>query len=88
MVMHRHKDALKDLKVENMNSARPEDKEEILATIPDKESFDLDMQRMLFSGLLPSWKSSDDLEQMHHAPHWLQCPMGSDGRRDAQSNVE
>jgi len=56
--LDRRVDGLKTLKVEDMEATRPEDKAEILAAIPDKEAFDSDMQRMLFSDLLPSWKGS------------------------------
>lgn len=62
--LDQHAEELKKMKVENMNATRPEDKEDILAGIPDKKTFDEALQCLIFDDLIPSWKHFDDQEQL------------------------
>lgn len=52
------------LKVEDMKASRPEDVEEILNRIPDKQAFNEHVQRLLFQELFPAWHHADDMAQM------------------------
>eukprot|EP00927_Polykrikos_kofoidii_P006463 TRINITY_DN12613_c0_g2_i1.p1 TRINITY_DN12613_c0_g2~~TRINITY_DN12613_c0_g2_i1.p1 ORF type:complete len:634 (-),score=62.37 TRINITY_DN12613_c0_g2_i1:373-2043(-) len=58
----KHSSLLSNLKVEAMESSLPEDKVEILASIPDIPAFNERLQVMLFDELLPAWESLDDEE--------------------------
>jgi hypothetical protein len=62
--LNQHQEELRKMKVENMKATRPEDKEEILAGIPDKAAFDESVQRLIFDDLIPSWKCFDDSEAL------------------------
>lgn len=62
--LEKNQEKLKELKVENMEASRIEDKVDILSCIPDKDEFDANVQHMIFKELLPSWKGFDDMEQM------------------------
>merc|ERR1712137_79391 len=52
-----HESSLRNLRIETMESTRPEDKEEILASIHDHAAFDLQLQSLLFEDLFPSWRT-------------------------------
>ena len=54
---------LRTLKVEDMEASRPEDVEEILASIPDKTAFNNSLQELLFTKLLPQWSNLDACDQ-------------------------
>jgi hypothetical protein len=62
--LDKHSQRLMELKVENMDATRPEDKAEILAGIPDKDDFDANVQQLIFNQLIPAWQNFDDMEQM------------------------
>eukprot|EP00928_Gymnodinium_smaydae_P051489 TRINITY_DN3503_c0_g1_i1.p1 TRINITY_DN3503_c0_g1~~TRINITY_DN3503_c0_g1_i1.p1 ORF type:complete len:692 (-),score=79.06 TRINITY_DN3503_c0_g1_i1:291-2366(-) len=59
--------SLRDLRIEAMQASRPEDIDEILAGIQDKDAFNSRLQSMIFGssgGLISEWKGLDGLEQM------------------------
>merc|ERR1712217_83891 len=64
-VLENHTGRLRLMKIENMEATRPEDKEEILAGIPDHEAFNDRLQELLFQELFPAWSSLDAELQMH-----------------------
>ena len=76
---------LQGLKVENMKASRPEDVEEILAKIPDKEAFNAKLQELIFDsnvGLVAAWKNADALQQMEEVSHllkWLRLSEAVEG---------
>ena len=76
---------LQGLKVENMKASRPEDVEEILAKIPDKEAFNAKLQELIFDsnvGLVAAWKNADALQQMEEVSHllkWLRLSEAAEG---------
>ena len=53
-----------DLRIEDMRATRPEDIQEILAGIPDKAAFNVELQRLLFETLIPNWCNLNIQEQM------------------------
>mmetsp|Transcript_1252 Transcript_1252/g.2885 ORF Transcript_1252/g.2885 Transcript_1252/m.2885 type:complete len:688 (+) Transcript_1252:118-2181(+) len=59
-----HRDDLQNLDVEQMQAARPEDVQEILAEIPDVPTFNAHLQSLLFGeiGLFALWASFDVVE--------------------------
>jgi hypothetical protein len=58
----RHTSRMSCLKVEDTECAIPEDKAEILASIPDKAAFNERMHHMLTGELFPAWESLDGEE--------------------------
>ena len=76
---------LQGLKVEQMKASRPEDVEEILAKIPDKEAFNAKLQELIFDsnvGLVAAWKNADTLQQMEEVSHllkWLRLSEAVEG---------
>eukprot|EP00933_Yihiella_yeosuensis_P040134 TRINITY_DN3434_c5_g1_i1.p1 TRINITY_DN3434_c5_g1~~TRINITY_DN3434_c5_g1_i1.p1 ORF type:complete len:793 (-),score=97.14 TRINITY_DN3434_c5_g1_i1:407-2785(-) len=52
-------DSLRHLKVQEMKATRPEDTEEILSKIPDKEEFNRQLQKLIFGNLLAKWSTLD-----------------------------
>merc|ERR1712232_763328 len=64
-----HSARLKNLRIEDMEATRPEDKDEILAGIPDTAAFNAHLQTMLFSELFPSWASLDAAQQNQYIGH-------------------
>jgi len=62
---------LRSLRIEDMESSRPEDKGEILDSIPDKDAFNARLQRLLFEDLLPAWYDLNGLEQMERLARLL-----------------
>merc|ERR1712232_1445408 len=60
-----HEQELRGFHIENMEATRPEDREEILRKIPDREAFDRRVQVLLFEDLLPSWRRMDVALQLH-----------------------
>jgi hypothetical protein len=58
---------LRSLKVEHMTASRAEDIQEILSHVPDKASFNKNLQRLLFDKLIPQWNNLDALDQMFAA---------------------
>merc|ERR1712137_956757 len=62
-----HETRLLDLKVQDMRASRPEDVQEILAKIHDKQAFNAAVQELIFNdrdGLLASWRRKDAEGQM------------------------
>ena len=68
-----------------MKASRPEDVEEILAKIPDKEAFNAKLQELIFDsnvGLVAAWKNADTLQQMEEVSHllkWLRLSEAVEG---------
>merc|ERR1712066_1205853 len=62
--LEQHEDELKHLRIEHMEATRKEDKDAILAKIPDHAAFNLHLQRLLQSDLLPAWRRMDAEKQM------------------------
>lgn len=65
--LHEHEASLHKLRVQDMQASRPEDVQEILDKIPDKEMFNRKLQKQIFdehSGLLALWIGLDNTEQM------------------------
>eukprot|EP00927_Polykrikos_kofoidii_P061087 TRINITY_DN5597_c0_g1_i4.p1 TRINITY_DN5597_c0_g1~~TRINITY_DN5597_c0_g1_i4.p1 ORF type:complete len:702 (+),score=83.00 TRINITY_DN5597_c0_g1_i4:246-2351(+) len=54
-VLSVHKPHLKHLRVQNMSASRPEDVQQILASIPDKAFFNRRLQELVFDELFPAW---------------------------------
>jgi len=61
--LQEHESRLRSLKIEDMQASRPEDIEEILAGIPDKELFNRNLQNLIFEKLLPTWHNLDAQDQ-------------------------
>ena len=76
---------LQGLDVKKMKASRPEDVEEILAKIPDKEAFNAKLQELIFDsnvGLVAAWKNADTLQQMEEVSHllkWLRLSEAVEG---------
>jgi len=62
---------LKELKVESMQASRPEDVQEILSKINDKDAFNQRLQELIFGKLLGGWQDLDPAEQMEALGHLL-----------------
>jgi len=65
--LQEHRAKVENLKVEEMQATRPEDIEEILATIPNKEIFNRELHNMIFhdeTGLFATWRGLDSAAQM------------------------
>merc|ERR1712232_52867 len=60
----RNEGRLRELRIEDMQASRPEDKEAILSRIPDPAAFNTELQALLFEDLLPAWRAIDAMEQM------------------------
>merc|ERR1712096_198623 len=58
-------DDLRALRIENMEASRPEDRDEILAGIPDTNASNVRLQSLLFNELFPAWEELDASEQMN-----------------------
>jgi len=69
-VLNKHEPKLRELHIAEMEATRPQDKEEILAKIPDQVAFDQHLQKLLFSDLLDAWKRMD-IGQLGHVGHML-----------------
>merc|ERR1712187_465546 len=54
-------EALQTVRIEDMQASRPEDVQEILATIPDKKAFNEQMQYLIFGSLIAKWADHDIL---------------------------
>mmetsp|Transcript_48991 Transcript_48991/g.113540 ORF Transcript_48991/g.113540 Transcript_48991/m.113540 type:complete len:114 (-) Transcript_48991:83-424(-) len=67
--LHNHRTALVKLKVREMEASRQEDKEEILCLVGDTDSFDRNLQKILFEELFPSWEGLDARDQMLRTAH-------------------
>eukprot|EP00933_Yihiella_yeosuensis_P040133 TRINITY_DN3434_c3_g1_i1.p1 TRINITY_DN3434_c3_g1~~TRINITY_DN3434_c3_g1_i1.p1 ORF type:complete len:351 (-),score=68.57 TRINITY_DN3434_c3_g1_i1:239-1204(-) len=52
-------ESLRHLKVQDMKATRPEDAQEILAKIPDKDEFNSQLQMLIFETLLAKWSTLD-----------------------------
>jgi len=68
--LHAREEELRHLDVREMRASRPEDVKEILASIPDKATFNLHLQSMIFDedrGLLALWKGRDAAVQLERA---------------------
>lgn len=57
-----HVKQLHDTKIQDMETSRVEDKQEIMDGIKDPESFNRMFQRLLFEELLPAWRALDGEE--------------------------
>lgn len=53
---------LRQIKIEAMKASRPEDKQQILDKIPDKQAFNDHLQTLLFKELLPAWADFNRLQ--------------------------
>lgn len=65
--MENNSESLRKLRVQDMSATRPEDKKEILDSIPDVDKFNQVLQRLLFEEILPAWTGLDGGEQMSAA---------------------
>jgi len=78
-----HEDQLRHLRVEEMQASRPEDVQEILGKIADKDAFNAALQELLFGrqfGLLASWRELDAERQMNQVGRllrWARADAGS-----------
>merc|ERR1712039_490586 len=59
-----HAESLRQLKIQEMKASRPEDVEEILRKINDAECFNQELQKLLFTAIIPSWQNLDACEQV------------------------
>jgi len=62
--LNEHEARLRDIRIEDMEAARPEDKDEILHKIQDCAAFNARLQVLLFEDLLPGWKRMDVAQQL------------------------
>merc|ERR1712061_945068 len=68
-LLKQHEEQLRHLRVEQMEATCKQDKQLILAKIPDPAAFNRDLQSLLFSDLLPAWNNMDVADQMHRVGH-------------------
>lgn len=82
---------LRGLRVQDMKATRPEDVEEILAKIPDKEEFNNRLQELIFDpndGLVASWRCLDTSQlwiRIGRMARWQWQRAVFDARRDSFS---
>lgn len=88
--LNEHEPRLRVLRIEDMEATRKEDRDEILAKIPDTAAFDRHLQMLLFSDLLPAWRRMDvarKLGRVGHVIRWKQVA-ALQGTRDAASDTD
>eukprot|EP00933_Yihiella_yeosuensis_P027768 TRINITY_DN21636_c1_g4_i2.p1 TRINITY_DN21636_c1_g4~~TRINITY_DN21636_c1_g4_i2.p1 ORF type:complete len:520 (+),score=90.04 TRINITY_DN21636_c1_g4_i2:391-1950(+) len=81
-----HEQRLRSLRVEEMQASRPEDVAEILAKIPDKASFNDQLQELIFhegSGLFSKWRGLDALQRLEMVGDLVRAKAGE---RDDDGN--
>ena len=69
--LDRNEGDLRNLRIENMEATRPEDRDEILRKIEDHDAFDARVQTLLFNDLLPAWRRLDVASQLDRVGHFV-----------------
>ena len=62
--LDRNEHRLRNLRIANMEASRPEDKDEILRRIGDRDAFDDRVQTLLFDDILPDLRQLDVASQL------------------------
>jgi len=65
--LDREEQKLHNLRVREMQASRPEDVQEILQKIADKDEFDRRVQELLFGNIFAGWRNLDTEEQLMQA---------------------
>ncbi|CAE8639125.1 unnamed protein product [Polarella glacialis] len=81
---------LRDLKVQEMRASRQEDVDEILAKIPDHETFNQQLHDMIFYSVISGWTDLDEQQKLDKAAHiarWQLVPIRSPLKPAGENNI-